>query len=149
MEKALLQAESAFKAGEVPIGAVAVHQKTIIAEAHNQVEFLRDATAHAEILCLKKASAHLQNWRLTGVTLYTTVEPCAMCLGAILLSRIERLVWGAPDIRHGAAGSWVNLLEKPHPTHSLQTQSGLLEERSAELLKTFFKGRRCKNCSKN
>lgn len=145
MNFALKQAEKAFELGEVPVGAVIVKDNQIISYSHNQVEFLKDATAHAEILSLKAAFSALSNWRLTGCTLYSTLEPCSMCLGAIFLARIDKVVWGAKDIRHGACGSWVDLLSQKHPIHNIEVVSGVLEEPSSLLLKSFFKKRREEN----
>lgn len=142
MQAALAEAQKGFEAGEVPVGAVLVHQNQIIACFHNQVESLVDATAHAEMLCLKQGSAILGNWRLTGCTLYTTLEPCPMCAGALISSRIDRVVWGAPDLRQGAGGSLIDLLGCPHPIHQVQTTSGTLKEESAQLMKKFFQERR-------
>lgn len=145
MLEALKEAWKAFKAEEVPVGAVLVHNQKIIARGYNQVEMLKDATAHAELLCITVGEAALENWRLAQTTLYSTVEPCSMCAGAILLTRIPNLVWGAPDIRHGANGSWINLLEHPnHPTHIVNIKKGILEEYSRALLKDFFQMQRKK-----
>lgn len=152
MKEALREAEIAFHLGEVPIGAVLVFDGKIVARAHNLVESLQDASAHAEMLCLRSAAKIFDNWRLKGATLYSTLEPCSMCAGFMLLSRIETLVWGAPDIRHGAHGSWVNLLETSHPTHQLQVRTGILQEEASALMKKFFKMRRTcvsTNCSTN
>src|SRR3990167_2001497 len=102
MQQALIEAEKAFIKGEVPVGAIAVFQGEILARAHNLVETLKDASAHAELLCLRQAASMLGNWRLKGVTLYTSLEPCCLCVGAMLSFRIDRLVWGAPDVRLGA-----------------------------------------------
>ena len=102
MEVALEEAQKAYDAGEVPVGAVVVFQNQIISRSYNQVESLQDASAHAEMLCLKQAAQKLGNWRLLDCTLYCTLEPCLMCAGAMILSRIKTLVWGAQDIRHGA-----------------------------------------------
>jgi len=142
MKEALKEAREAFEKDEVPVGAILVYKNEIIARAHNQVEILGDATAHAEILCLKKAASFLNNWRLTDAALYCTLEPCPMCLGAMILSRIKTLIWGAPDLRHGANGSWVNLLETTHPIHQVQVRSGILRDESAYLMSEFFKQRR-------
>lgn len=142
MLEALKEAWKAFKADEVPVGAVLVHKGRIISRGYNQVELLHDATAHAEMLCITAGESALENWRLADTILYCTVEPCSMCAGAMLLSRVPQLVWGAPDIRHGANGSWVNLFEKQHPTHSIAVRSGVLQEPCASLLKTFFQKRR-------
>jgi tRNA(adenine34) deaminase len=142
MKEALVEAEKAFAKGEVPVGAVLVVDKEIISRAHNLVESLSDATAHAEMLCIKRGSKVLSNWRLLDATLYCTLEPCPMCAGAMVHSRIKHLVWGAPDLRCGAHGSWVNLLDIEHPIHRLQTTTGIMEEECAQLMQTFFKSRR-------
>ena len=145
MREALKEAQKAFDLGEVPVGAVLVLDGEIIARAYNKVEIDNDATSHAEALCIKMASAFLKNWRLLNTTLYTTLEPCSMCAGALLLSRVSRVVWGAPDLRHGAAGSWVDILTKQHPIHNIDLQGGVLAEESAFLLKKFFRERRIEN----
>lgn len=142
MEAALAQAKFAFEKQEVPVGAVLVYQGNIIAAAHNQVESLKDATAHAEILCLQQASKILDNWRLLETTLYCTLEPCSMCAGAMALARVKRLVWAAPDIRHGANGSLFNFFTISHPTHEVEITAGILQEESAALMKAFFKQQR-------
>lgn len=142
MREALIEAEKGGLADEVPIGAVLVYKGEIIARAHNLVEAKKDASAHAEMLCLQEGSRILNNWRLADATLYTTLEPCPMCAGAMILSRIKVLVWGAPDHRHGAHGSWVNLLDVPHPIHSLEVRQGVLAEEAGALLKDFFRRRR-------
>ena len=142
MLEALKLAWKAFLEGEVPIGAVLVKQGKIISKGYNQVELLKDATAHAEMLCITAGEAGVENWRLLDTALYCTVEPCCMCAGALLLARVPKLVWGTPDIRHGANGSWINVFEKPHPTHSLEIYSGILQEPCAFLLKDFFQKRR-------
>lgn len=142
MQFALKEAHKAFDKGEVPVGAVIVFEDHIIAAAHNQVELLRDATAHAEMLAITAASDALGNWRLSDTTLYTTLEPCAMCFGAMLLSRIHTIVWSAPDLRHGANGSWIDLTAVPHPTHTPIIRHGILHDDSHALLRTFFRDRR-------
>lgn len=142
MKEALKEAKKAYANGEVPVGAVLVHENEIIARAHNQVELLQDATAHAEILCITSASSFIGNWRLEGMTLYCTLEPCAMCAGAVLSSRLKRLVWGAPDVRMGANGSWVDLFAQKHPMHALEVTGHVLEEEAAVLMKAFFQERR-------
>lgn len=139
MHHALEEAKKAFALGETPIGCVAVLGDTIIACAHNEVELSKDATAHAELLCLQRAAKVIGDWRLIGVTCYTTLEPCAMCLGAMALSRIDLLVFGADDVRHGACGTFCTL---KHPTHQLKVRRGILASTSAALLKTFFQKRR-------
>ncbi|MEC7839029.1 MAG: tRNA adenosine(34) deaminase TadA [Chlamydiota bacterium] len=142
MLEALKEAWKAYQAGEVPVGAVLVHEGKIIARAHNQVEMLKDATAHAEMLCITIGEAALDNWRLPETTLYCTVEPCSMCAGAMLLSRVPTLVWGAPDMRHGANGTWVDLFEKQHPTHSIDIRKGILQDEASWLMRDFFQKRR-------
>ncbi len=144
MLAALKEAWKAFQLNEVPVGAVLVKEEKIIARGHNQVELLQDATAHAELLCLTTAEAALENWRLKGATLYCTMEPCAMCAGAMFLTRIDQLVWGAPDLRHGANGSWVDLFANKHPMHQIKITNGILQEYSAQLMRDFFRLQRQK-----
>lgn len=148
MLEALKEAWKAFKADEVPIGAVLVKNKHIIARGYNQVEMLKDATAHAEMLCITSGEAFVENWRLAETTLYCTIEPCSMCAGAMLLTRIPTLVWGAPDTRHGANGSWINLFESVHPTHTIQVRKGVLAEYCTQILKDFFQMQRKKKSTK-
>lgn len=145
MNAALKEAERAFHEGEVPVGAVLVCDGKIIAKAHNLVETLQDATAHAEVLCLKQGAHILNNWRLNGSTLYCTLEPCSMCAGAMILSRVSTVVWGAPDLRHGADGSWIELLQMEHPIHRIEVRRGILREESAAMLTEFFRLKRIAN----
>ena len=145
MLEALKEAWKAFQNEEVPVGAVLVKNKQIIAKGHNQVELLKDATAHAEMLCITSGEAAVENWRLAETVLYCTVEPCTMCAGAMLLTRIPVLVWGAPDIRHGANGSWIDLFEQKHPMHDIQVRKGVLQEYCAHLMKDFFQIQRQKS----
>jgi tRNA(adenine34) deaminase len=145
MQEALIEAGKAFDRGEVPVGAVLVIGNEVVARAHNLVETLSDATAHAEMLCLKKGAEILSNWRLLDATLYCTLEPCPMCAGAMIHSRLKHLVWGAPDLRCGAHGSWVNLLDLEHPIHRLTVATGMMKEECAQLMKAFFKSRRVEN----
>ena len=142
MREAYKQARRAFQEEEVPVGAVLVHGDKVIARGHNQVEMLKDATAHAEMLCVGAGAGALDNWRLLDTTLYCTLEPCVMCAGALLLSRVKRLVWGAPDVRHGANGSWINLFDQNHPTHALEITSGVMAEECGALMQEFFRKRR-------
>lgn len=142
MREALVEAKKAFTLKEVPIGAVAVYRGEIIARQHNRVEMLQDATAHAEMLCMRDAARVLGNWRLSDVILYATLEPCSMCAGALFLSRPAGLVWGAKDLRHGAHGSWVDLFAKPHPIHHVEIIGGVLAEEAAQLMQEFFRQRR-------
>ncbi|MEI8125645.1 MAG: tRNA adenosine(34) deaminase TadA [Parachlamydiaceae bacterium] len=145
MLEALKEAWKAFQKKEVPVGAVLVQDERIIARGHNQVEMLKDATAHAEMLCITSGESALENWRLANTTLYVTIEPCSMCAGAMLLSRVPKLVWGAPDLRHGANGSWIDLFEKTHPTHTVEISKGVLGEECAALMRDFFQQRREEN----
>ncbi len=145
MLQALKEAWKAFDEMEVPVGAVIVKDGIVIAKGHNQIELLRDATAHAEMICITSAESAIDNWRLKGATLYCTIEPCLMCAGAMLLSRLDRLVWGAKDIRHGANGSWIDVFSKKHPTHELAITHGVLEEFCQTPLKLFFQKRRKEN----
>lgn len=142
MQEALLEAQRAFDKGEVPVGAVLVYKEEIIARGHNLVEQTKDATAHAEMNCLREASKILENWRLLEATLYCTLEPCSMCAGAMILSRVKKLVWGARDLRHGADGSWTSLISLPHPIHQVEVEGGVLAEECAVLMREFFKRRR-------
>ncbi len=148
MLEALEEAKKAFALGEVPVGAVATYKGAIISRAFNQVESLRDASAHAELLCLRGAAEVLGGWRLLGVTLYTTLEPCSMCAGSLFSFRVERLVWGAPDIRQGADGSFVSLFALKHPIHEVVITRNVLSEPSSALMKAFFEQRRKKVCLK-
>ena len=145
MIEALKEAWKAYQKHEVPVGAVLVKDGQVISRGYNQIEMLHDATAHAEMLCITSGEAVLENWRLAGTTLYATIEPCSMCAGAMLLARVPKLVWGAPDLRHGANGSWVDLFSKPHPTHSIVIRKGVLEEQCALIMRDFFQLRRKEN----
>lgn len=149
MFEALKEAWKAYQAGEVPVGAVLVKDGRVISRGYNQVEMLKDATAHAEMLCLTAGEAALEAWRLLDTILYCTIEPCSMCAGAMLLARVPTLVWGAPDVRHGANGSWVDLFGKEHPTHAIVVRRGVLKDYAAALLRDFFQKRRLENKEKN
>lgn len=142
MREALKEAKKAFEQDEVPVGAVLVHNHRIIARGRNQVELLQDATAHAEMICLSAGAEAMGNWRLAETTLYCTLEPCCMCAGALINARVKRLVWGAPDLRVGANGSWTDLFAKTHPIHNVEITHGILEAESAFLMKTFFQKQR-------
>jgi len=148
MLEALKEAWKAFQEEEVPVGAVLVHGGRVVARGYNQVEMLKDATAHAEMLCITAGEGAMENWRLPDTTLYVTIEPCTMCAGAMLLARVPRLVWGAPDIRHGANGSWIDVFDTKHPMHTVTVRSGVLQDYSALLLKQFFEKRREANKKK-
>lgn len=147
MREALLEAKKAFALGEVPVGCIFVSDGSIVARAHNLVEKKNDASAHAELLCLQAAAKILDRWRLGG-TLYSTLEPCSMCGGALALYRVERLVYGAPDLRHGANGTVFDVLSRPHPIHQVEVTSGVCVEESKELMQEFFRERRKENASK-
>jgi tRNA(adenine34) deaminase len=142
MEQALQQAALAPQAGEVPIGAVLVHNHQVIAAGHNYRELLQDPTAHAEMVVIRKAAEQLRTWRLTKTTLYVTLEPCPMCAGAIVQSRIARLVFGAWDPKAGACGSIFDIPAERRLNHRVQVMGGLLEQESRELLQTFFRAKR-------
>lgn len=139
LEQAVKEARKAFLKNEVPVGAVIVQNGRIIAKAHNLKESLIDPTAHAEVLAIKKACKKLNNWRLSGCTLYSTLEPCPMCAGAILHARMDRLVFGAMDQKGGAVGSVMNILNDERLHHQVDVECGLLEDKCTELLNPFFK----------
>jgi tRNA(adenine34) deaminase len=138
MRAALQEAQKAYKEDEVPIGAVIVYRERIIGRGHNQVEGVQDPTAHAEILAIGAAAGFLHSWRLEGATIYVTIEPCPMCMGAIILSRLDRLVFGAPDPRFGACGSVVNIPEDYRLNHKIEVTSGVLRDECSWLLSSFF-----------
>ncbi|MEM9283156.1 MAG: tRNA adenosine(34) deaminase TadA [Verrucomicrobiota bacterium] len=138
MGQAMRQAQKAYLANEVPVGAVIVQNGQIIARSHNQVETLKDATAHAEMLALTQAEEAIGDWRLTDCDLYVTKEPCPMCAGAIVHCRIRRVIFGCGDAKGGAAGGFINLLQQPSLNHFSEVTPGVLEEESKHLLKTFF-----------
>jgi tRNA(adenine34) deaminase len=142
MRLALREAERAIEHDDVPIGCVIAHGGEVIAAARNERELRGDPTAHAEILALREASRHLAGWRLLDTVLYVTLEPCAMCAGAIVLARVPRVVYGAPDPKAGAAGSVLDVLGEPRLNHRPDVAGGLLAEESAELLRAFFASRR-------
>lgn len=142
MQFALAEARAAAETGEVPIGAVAVCEGAIIARGQNRVLRDSDPTAHAEIVALRGAARVLNNYRLLGVALYVTLEPCAMCAGAMIHARIDRLVYAAPDPKAGAAGSVLEVLNHPRLNHRMQIEQGILADESAELLRGFFRERR-------
>jgi tRNA(adenine34) deaminase len=138
MQSALRCAHKAASADEVPIGAVIVRNGEVIGRAWNQVEMLKDATAHAEMLAITQAEAAVGDWRLNECDLYVTKEPCPMCAGAIVLARLRRVVFGCPDPKGGAAGGWINLLQSDTLNHRCEVTSGVLGEESAALLRQFF-----------
>lgn len=138
MYLALAQARLAFFRKEVPIGAVMVRGEEVIARAYNRREIDQDPTAHAEILCIRKAARKLKSWRLSGLTLYVTIEPCPMCAGAIYLARIDRLVYGARDERAGSAGTLYNIVNDLRLNHQVRVTGGVCEEQAARLMQDFF-----------
>lgn len=142
MRLALDAAQIAEENGDVPIGAVIVHQDRIIAKAWNQREQLQDPTAHAEIIALTQAAAALESWRLHGGTIYVTLEPCPMCAGALVLARLDRLVYGCPDPKTGACGSLYDIVRDGRLNHRLEVAAGVLAEDCARLLQDFFRRRR-------
>ncbi len=144
MELALGQARRAMAAGEVPVGAVVVRDGSVLAEAHNRVESAPDATAHAEMLALQEAARRTGSWRLDGMSLYVTLEPCPMCAGAMVLTRIQRLVYGTPDPKKGAVDSVYDVLRHPGNNHRVQVSSGVLAEPCRSMLQAFFTVRRGK-----
>lgn len=142
MEAALAEARAALKTEDVPVGAVVVREGRIIGRGRNQREALQDPTAHAEIIAITAAAAAVRHWRLEHCTLYVTLEPCAMCAGAIVLARIPRLVFGAYDDKAGACGSLFQISTDPRLNHRAETAGGVMADASAELLQQFFRRRR-------
>jgi tRNA(adenine34) deaminase len=139
MRRALAQAENAYAEGEVPVGAIAVKDGAIIASAYNQVENLKDATAHAEILVITQASAALEDWRLDNIDIYVTKEPCAMCSGAMVNARVRRVIFGMHDPRSGCAGSALNITSFPGMLHLVEAQGGVLEDECKKMMQQFFR----------
>ena len=142
MREALELARGAAERGEVPVGAVVVHEGRVVGRGANAREGAHDPTAHAELLAIQDAARTLGRWRLSGVTLYVTLEPCAMCAGAMVLARIDRLVYGASDPKAGACGSLLDLSADPRLNHRFPVARGVLGEEAGELLRAFFRARR-------
>ncbi len=142
MSIALAEAKHALKEGEVPIGAVLIFEEEVLARAHNMPISLNDPTAHAEILALRKAAAKRNNYRLPNTTLYVTVEPCLMCMGALVQARVKKLVFGAFDPKGGACGSVYDLHSSPASINKMTVISGVLEEECREIIQEFFKSKR-------
>jgi len=142
MKLALDQALQAVGHEDIPIGAVAVKGGLVVATAHNERELRGDPTAHAEILLLRRAAAKVGKWRLLGVTVYVTLEPCTMCAGAMVAGRVSRIVYGAADEKAGAAWSQYNIPQDPRLNHNCRITSGVLAEESADLLRSFFRAKR-------
>jgi tRNA(adenine34) deaminase len=142
MRLALVQAEEAMRLGEVPVGAVAVLDDVVVGRGYNRKESDLDPTAHAEMIALREAADTLGNWRLLGVTLYCTLEPCPMCAGAMIQARLPRLVYGAPDTRFGADGTIIDVLGEAAFNHQVEVTRGVLADEAAELLQQFFRSLR-------
>ena len=144
MQEALKEAEKAFREDEVPVGGVIVYKDKIIARGYNQIERLKDPTAHAEMIAITSAASYLGTKWLNGVSLYVTIEPCSMCAGAMVLARIENLFFGASDPKTGACGSIVNIANHKKLNHRIKVTKGILESECSALLKEFFKQKRKK-----
>ncbi len=142
MRKALEEAARAAEESEVPVGAIVAADGHIVGRAHNRVEALHDPTAHAEMIAITQAAEHRGDWRLDGMTIYTTVEPCPMCAGAIILARIDRVVFGAADPRAGAAGSAFNIFDRAGHIHKVKITGGVFADECSDLLRKFFTKRR-------
>lgn len=145
MQEAIEEAKKAEELGEVPIGAIIVKDGEIIARGHNLRETLKNPLAHAEIIAIESASKRLGGWRLHGCTLYVTLEPCQMCAGALVQSRVDHVVYGTEDHKAGSAGSLLNLLQDKRFNHNVEITKGVLQAESSQLLKDFFKNLRLKN----
>ena len=145
MKEALRLARKAYEADEVPVGAVVTRAGKIIARAYNQTELLKDATAHAEMLAVTQAEAAVGDWRLTDCDLYVTKEPCVMCAGALVHVRVRRVIFGCSDVRSGAAGSMINLLQHPALNHHCEIKAGVLQNECAAILQSFFREKRATN----
>ena len=142
MREALKEAKKAFEANEVPVGAVIVYKNRIIGRAHNQIKLLKDPTAHAEMIAITQAASYLGNERLLNTVMYVTIEPCAMCAGALVLGRVKKLIYGARDPKTGASGSVFNITRNKKLNHRIEIRRGVLERDCADLLKEFFKKKR-------
>lgn len=142
MKHAFREAERAYEEGEVPIGCIITFQNTIIAKAHNQVETLKDPTAHAEIIAITAASEYLQSKQLPGCSIYVTLEPCSMCAGAIVLAKIDNLYFGAYDVKSGACGSVLDITNNKSLNHACNTAGGIMDTECKEILRSFFEVKR-------
>ena len=142
MQEALKLALSAYQEDEVPVGAVIVYKGKVIARAHNQIKTLKDPTAHAEMIAITQAASYLNSERLNDTSMYVTIEPCPMCMGALVLARMKKLIYGADDIKSGACGSVVNLSNNKKLNHRIQVKKGVLEKEAKELIQSFFKEKR-------
>ena len=148
MKLAIDQAFIAAENGDVPVGVVIVFENRVIAKAHNQRQLLNDPTAHAEIIALTQAAEAVGNWRLNGCTIYVTLEPCPMCAGALVMARIDRLVFGCKDPKAGACGSLYNIVQDERLNHNMDITSGVLDTECGQVLSDFFKVRRDENNNK-
>ncbi|NQV03930.1 MAG: tRNA adenosine(34) deaminase TadA [Candidatus Omnitrophica bacterium] len=142
MREALREAKKAFERDEVPVGAIIIYKGSIIARAHNQIRMLKDPTAHAEMIAITQAAGHLKNERLIDCLMYVTIEPCSMCAGALVLARINKLVYATDDPKTGACGSVINLVNHKKLNHRIEVSKGILEDESISLLKEFFRKKR-------
>lgn len=142
MREALKEAQKAFDEDEVPIGAVAVYKNQIIGRGHNRTEHLQDSTAHAEIIALTAAANALNTWRLNGVIVYTTIEPCIMCAGALVLARVKKIVFGARDEKFGGCGSIFNIVQEKRLNHQIEVIEGVLKNDALIMIKNFFAKKR-------
>lgn len=149
MDEALGEAKKALEQDEVPVGAIVVYKRKVIARAHNQMKMLKDPTAHAEMIALTQAASYLKNERLTGAIIYVTIEPCAMCAGALILARVKRLIYGADDPKSGACGSVLDIVRNRKLNHRIEVKREVLAEESSFLLKEFFKKKRRKKIPKD
>lgn len=139
MQEAIKEAQKGQDKEEVPVGAVIVLENKLIAKSHNQVEMLKDATAHAEMIAITQAESYVKDWRLEGTTMYVTKEPCFMCAGALVQTRVSRLVYGVRDVKAGGAGSALNLVQDPKLNHWVEVIAGVKEEECKLILQEFFK----------
>lgn len=142
MGLALEEARAAAALGEIPVGAVIVRDETVIGRGHNRRELDNDPTAHAEMIAIRQASVRTGAWRLTGATMYVTIEPCPMCAGALVLARIDRLVYGAADPKTGATGTLYNIVQDPRLNHRMDVVAGVLEDECRDVMQRFFRERR-------
>lgn len=139
MREALAEAEKAYALGEVPIGAVVVLDGAVIGRGHNQRELLKDSTAHAEVLALREAARRMGDWRLNGTVVYSTIEPCPMCAGAMVQFRVKTLVYGAADPKAGAVDSVIDVVRQPRFNHQVEVVAGVLEEECRSIIRRFFR----------
>ena len=149
MQEALKEAEKALFMGEVPVGAIIEKDGKIVGRGHNMTETAKDPTAHAEILAIREAAKELGGWRLLGCRMYVTTEPCSMCAGAMVLSRLEKVWIGTPDPKTGACGSLMNILQDERLNHSVQIETGIMQQQCEKIMKTFFQKLRKKKSEEN